>query len=68
MNNNYNKCYQSLEYNNQSEKIWYTHYRGYIVKSWLCPKTNLIMEEKIPYNRPNNFLNFLDNYFRYQLK
>lgn len=66
--NGQNRCYKSLEYNDQSEKIWYTHYRGYIVKSWLCPYTNRIMEEKIPYNQPCNIIRFLDHYFKYDLK
>jgi hypothetical protein len=48
-------------------KVWYTKYRGYIVKNWIDPKTNLIRQMKIPYNQPNNFLDFLDNYFMYKL-
>ena len=51
-----------------NNKIWYTHYRGYIVKSILDEKTSKIIEEKIEYNQPNNYLRFLDNYFRYKLK
>ena len=48
-------------------KVWYTNYRGYIVKSTLELHTNRIREEKIPYNHPNTFLNFLDNYFKNEL-
>ena len=48
-------------------KIWYTKYRGYIVKNWVDPETNLIKQMKIPHNQPNNFLQFLDNYFTYKL-
>ena len=48
-------------------KVWYTKYRGYIVKNWIDPDTNLIKQMKIPYNQPNNFLQFLDNYFTYKL-
>ena len=66
--NHLNNMYHSYSSNNEIDKIWYTNYRGYIVKSWLCPETNRIMEEKIPYNQPNNFLHFLDNYFKYKLK
>ena len=55
-------CYASLEYNNSENKVWYTHYKSYIVKSWIHPITNRIVEEKIPYNHPNNYLKFLDNY------
>ena len=51
------------------EKVWYDHYRGYIVKNWLVTVTDptgkiitVIKQEKIPYNHPNNFLNFLDKY------
>ncbi len=61
-------CYQGLEYNSNNGNVWYTHYRGYIVKSYLDPNSNRIIEEKIPYGQPNNFLNFLDNYFKYKLK
>ena len=53
---------------NSEEKVWYTQYRGYIVKSTLDNKTGRIIDEKIPYNQPNNYLNFLDNYFKYHLK
>jgi len=49
-------------------KVWYTHYRGYIVKSYLNPSTNRIVEEKIPFNQPNNFTNFLNNYFQNKLR
>jgi hypothetical protein len=68
MNNNKNsKCYHSLEYNDQSNKIWYNNYGGYIIKNWIEPGTNLIKQEKIPYNQPNNFIKFLDNYFMNKL-
>lgn len=40
-------------------KVWYSHYKGYIVKSWLDPNTNQIFQEKIPYNHPNNYLDNL---------
>jgi len=53
---------QSNDFNNMENKVWYTHYKSYIVKSWLHPVTNRIVEEKIPYNQPNNYLKFLDNY------
>ena len=67
MNNQYNKCYKSLEYNDNSIKVWYNNYRGYIVKNYVDPITNRIIQEKIPYNQPNNFLKFLDNYFENKL-
>ena len=54
--------YCILNENNQIKKIWYTHYKGYIVKSYLDPITNRIIEEKIPYNQPNHYLKFLNNY------
>jgi len=60
MNNNQN--------NNKTNKVWYNHYRGYIVKSYIHPETNIIIQEKVPYNQPNNFLNFLNNYFENKLK
>jgi len=64
-----NKCYQSIDYqNNNNSQIWYTHYRGYIIKNWVDKDTNMIVQEKILYNQPNNYLNYLDNYFMYKLK
>jgi hypothetical protein len=65
-----NKCYQSIDYQNteNNSQIWYTHYRGYIIKNWVDKDTNRIIQEKIPYNQPNNYLNYLDNYFMYKLK
>ncbi len=47
-------------YNNSH--VWYTHYRGYIIKNWFDKETNRIMQEKIPYNQPNNFIQYLDKY------
>ena len=66
--NNQKKCYQSLEYNSNNGNVWYTHSRGCIVKSILDPITNRIIEEKIPYNQPNNYLHFLNKYFKNELK
>jgi hypothetical protein len=57
------KCYSSINYKINEEKVWYNQYRGYIVKSWIDKNTNLIQQKKIPYNQPNNFINFLNNYF-----
>jgi hypothetical protein len=54
----------SSEYNNETNKIWYNHYRGYIVKNYLDPNTNMIIQKKIPYNQPNNIINFINNYFK----
>lgn len=48
-------------------KVWYTHYRSYITRSYLEPVSNLIIEEKIPYNQHTNFQNFLKNYFQNDL-
>ena len=65
----YNKnktCLQSIDINSNSN-VWYTHTKGYIIKSWI-DQNNMIIEEKIPYNQPNNYLKFLDNYFMYKLK
>ena len=66
----YNKnktCLQSIDINSNNTNVWYTNAKGYIIKSWVSPN-NMIIEEKIPYNQPNNYLNFLDNYFMYKLK
>ena len=54
--------------NHTTTKVWYTHYGGYIVKSYLNPHTNRIIEEKIPFNQPNNFTSFLNNYFQNKLR
>ncbi len=48
-------------------KVWYTHYRSYIVKSVLDPETDMIHEKMIPFNQPSNFRKFLDNYFTNEL-
>lgn len=56
--------------NNKSlkkNKVWYTNYRGYIVKSVLDQETGVIHEKMIPYNQPSNFRNFLNNYFENEL-
>lgn len=52
---------------NRPNKVWYTHYRGYIVKSILDIETGEIYEKMIPYNQPSNFRKFLDNYFENEL-
>ena len=64
-----NKCYQQFDSTNieNNSKIWYTHYRGYIIKNWV-DKDNRIIQEKIEYNQPDNYLKYLDNYFMYKLK
>ena len=56
--NNDNMCYiesknniQKVNYDQPfNTKIWYNHYRGYIVRSYLDPLTNKIIQEKIKYN------------------
>ncbi len=53
--------------NNQVSKVWYTQYRGYIVKNWIDTETNLIKQMKVSYNQPSNFVNYLDYYFTYKL-
>lgn len=67
MYNKEKKLYSSYESDGET-KIWFNHYRGYIIKNWVDPKTNLIMQERLPYNQPNHYLKFLDNYFLYNLK
>jgi hypothetical protein len=51
----------------QEGKVWYTHYKSYITRSYLEPVSNLIIEEKIPYSQHTNFQNFLKNYFQNDL-
>jgi hypothetical protein len=56
--NNDDTCYiesknniQKVNYDQPfNTKIWYNHYRGYIVRSYLDPLTNKIIQEKIKYN------------------
>ena len=51
-----NKCYQSIDYQtNNNTQIWYTHYRGYIIKNWVDKDTNRIVQEKIPASVRNDF-------------
>ena len=52
---------------NDNSRIWYNHYRGYIIKNSLDPITNKIVKEKISYNQPDTYLHSLDDYFRYKL-
>ena len=60
--NNFEKSQEKIFLCSSDNKIWYTHYKSYIVKSWIHPESNRIIEEKIPYNHPSNYLKFLDNY------
>lgn len=59
--------YKSLEYNSPTVKVWTTHTKGFIIKNWVDPDTNKIMEERLPYNQPQHYLNNLNNYFKYKL-
>jgi hypothetical protein len=61
--------YKNIQNENtqNSSQVWYTHYRGYIIKNWIEKDTNRIIQEKIEYNQPDNYLKYLDNYFRYKL-
>ena len=61
------QCYPIYECKKPTTKVWYTHYKSYIVKSWIEEGTNKIYEEKIPYNQPSNMTNFLANYFKNDL-
>ena len=49
-------CYKSLEYNTNIANVWYTHTRGFIIKTYIDPTTTLTITEKIPYNQPCNIL------------
>jgi len=65
----YNKnkvCLQSIEISN-NKNVWYVHTKGFLIKNWIDPFSNRIIQEKIPYNQPNNYLKFLDDYFMYKL-
>ena len=51
-----------------NSRIWYTHSKGYIIKNRIDPNTNLIIQERIPYNQPNYYLESINNYFKYKLR
>jgi hypothetical protein len=56
MYNTNKTCFQSININTTNTKVWYVHSKGYIIKNWIEPNTNKILQEKIPYNQPNNYL------------
>jgi hypothetical protein len=60
--------YQQYSNLDNTVKVWYTHINGCIVKSYIHPVTNRIIQEKMPYNHPSNYTKSLDEYFRYKLK
>lgn len=44
------------------KKVWFNERGGFIYKSTLDPISGKIYQEKIPYNQPSNFTNFLYRY------
>lgn len=44
------------------KKTWFNERGGFIFKSTLNPITGKIHQEKIPYNQPSNFTQFLYEY------
>lgn len=62
-----NENNKELNYDSEANpKVWYTHYKGNIVKSVL-DSNNRIHEKAIQYNQPSEFRNFLNNYFSNKL-
>jgi hypothetical protein len=49
-------------------RVWWNDYRGCITKSTLYPGGKIIKQEAIPYNQPENFVKFLDCYFKNDLR
>ena len=48
--------------------VFFINNQGYIEKNNVTPETNRIYtENRIPFNQPQNFNKFLDNYFKYRL-
>lgn len=58
----------NLNYNTfNNNKVWYNHYRGYIIKSWINENNKIVYELRLPYNHPNYYLsqiNKLTNKFK----
>ncbi len=50
------------------EKVWYNERGGYIIKSRYNPLTGKIEEKYLPNNQPSNFRDFLNNYFKKELR
>ncbi len=50
-----------------NQKVWYNERGGFIYQSYFCPMTGKIQEKCIPNNQPQNFNNFLYNYFTQKL-
>ncbi len=49
-------------------KTWFNERGGYIIKSTLNPVTGKIEEEKLSYNQPSNFQQFLNDYMKTKLR
>jgi hypothetical protein len=49
-------------------RVWWNDYRGCITKSILYPGEKIIKQDGIPYNQPENFIDFLDEYFKCDLR
>jgi hypothetical protein len=65
LNNFKNNC----EFNKlTSPRVWYNHYRGYIVRNTLDPQTNRIIQERMEFNSPANYNKQIDDFFMYKLK
>ena len=67
MYNQNKQCLKSLGYYSPNTHVWYTHMRGCIIKNWVDPETNLIKQERMPYNQPNHYLKEINDYFKCHL-
>lgn len=64
-------CYYPFDMNNTSRsevRVWYNHYRGYVVRNTYNPNTNRILQQRLEYNSPNNYVQQIDDFFMYKLK
>jgi hypothetical protein len=49
-------------------KSWFNERGGYIIKSTLDPITGKIIEERLAYNQPNTYTQFLNDYMKTKLR
>ena len=64
-NNQY--CFYQYDLNNNETRVWYRHFKQCIVRSYLDPVTNKIIEQAIPYGTPGEYQKEINDYFRYKL-
>ena len=68
-----NYCYYPYDINinkntNSGTRVWYNHFRGYVVRNTYEPQTNRIIQERLEFNSPLNYNKQIDDFFMYKLK